>query len=275
MANETASANHVNRLFIPAELDFLAPYVVEDLIRVGRFNDGGYVIPSASVCAANFLISCGISDDWSFEEHFRRINPEVKIHAYDHTVSSWGFSASAIRGLLKLPIGKTSFNNLSRRYTLLSSYKRFFKGDVQHFKERINCDSSLSCDITPTAAFKRTGSDKVFLKIDIEGDEYKIIEDLVAHSSHVVGMVIEFHSTNALRPLFVRSVQSLQRVYEIVHLHANNFASIGDDGLPNALEITLIRKSKLMSLDRRRRLPIPLLDSPNNPLKSDYWMDFV
>ena len=39
-----------------------------DLIRLGKNNDGGYLIERESVKSVNSLISMGISTDWSFEK---------------------------------------------------------------------------------------------------------------------------------------------------------------------------------------------------------------
>ncbi|MDR3413278.1 MAG: hypothetical protein P4L87_20380, partial [Formivibrio sp.] len=119
------SSHSCNELTIPSQLSFLAPAIVDDLIRVGSVNDGGYVVPSSSVEAADFLLSFGVSDDWSFEEHFKKLNPTVQIHAYDHTVSKCSFRASVMRGFMKMLLGRTSFENISQRYGLLASYKSF------------------------------------------------------------------------------------------------------------------------------------------------------
>lgn len=80
----TESSQPIN---IPSEQNFLAPTVMEDLIRVRCANDGGYVIPQSVLSGINFLISMGISDNWSFEKHVLSCNPNIHIHAYDHTIS--------------------------------------------------------------------------------------------------------------------------------------------------------------------------------------------
>lgn len=49
------------------------------LIRLGRKNDGGYLVDLRSVVEADFLLSCGINDDWAFERGFlRRKCPRVE-----------------------------------------------------------------------------------------------------------------------------------------------------------------------------------------------------
>ena len=48
----------------------LKPQYNYDLIRVGRDNDGGYLVEKKSLENTQSLISLGISNDWSFEESF-------------------------------------------------------------------------------------------------------------------------------------------------------------------------------------------------------------
>jgi hypothetical protein len=53
------------------------------LIRIGKNNDGGYLVGNKSLITSKYLISLGISDDWSFEIESLKINPNLKIHSYD------------------------------------------------------------------------------------------------------------------------------------------------------------------------------------------------
>ena len=55
---------------IPKELK---PNSLYDLIRVGKDNDGGYLVCRNSVNNSDILISFGISDDFSFEEQFQKL----------------------------------------------------------------------------------------------------------------------------------------------------------------------------------------------------------
>ena len=49
---------------------FLKPIYSSDLIRVGKLNDGGYIVSKNSILDANYLVSFGLNDDWSFEKNF-------------------------------------------------------------------------------------------------------------------------------------------------------------------------------------------------------------
>ncbi len=44
-----------------------------DLVRVGKDNDGGYLICKKSLKETEYLLSFGISDDFSFEENLKEL----------------------------------------------------------------------------------------------------------------------------------------------------------------------------------------------------------
>lgn len=46
---------------------FLKPQHETKLIRIGKNNDGGYLICEASLRNSKILLSFGLSDDWSFD----------------------------------------------------------------------------------------------------------------------------------------------------------------------------------------------------------------
>lgn len=263
-----------DRLSIPASLEFIAPAAVDTLVRVGGAYDGGYVIPPWMIAETDVLVSLGVSDNWSFDEHFKRLNPALRIDAYDYSVSRRGFVRRVAMGVAKWLLGQASLGEVARRVRLLKAYNRFFSGDVRHFEERIHNRVDLPYDVTLGTVFARTDSRRIFLKVDIEGSEYRIVDDILAHADRVVGMVIEFHDTEPLRPVFEAAVRKLQERFEIVHLHANNFGGVARDGLPEVLEITFAHESR-QRLARRRELPIPSIDAPNNPHRRDYALAFV
>jgi len=256
------------------DLNFLAPYEVDSLIRVGRSHDGGYVIPEPCARAVDTLVSFGVSTDWSFEEHFRRLNPRIALQTYDHTVSERIFRRRFERGLVKLALGRLSPRELSARFALWRAFRAFQVGGAEHFEERICGRPERERDATLDKVFGRTESSHVFLKIDIEGSEYGIIDDILRYADRIRGIVIEFHDTDKLREVFCHAVKTLQRCFEIVHVHGNNFGPVGRDDLPDVLEITFVEKGRAQGRAKRTTLPIAALDSPNNPAHEDYEMRF-
>ena len=92
---------------------FLRPLYKTDLIRIGRDNDGGYLIPKQSLNQTKLLYSFGLSQDWSFEKEFYN-KASVKIVCYDQSVN-WKFFVKLLllgnfKSLFKYPQYRAFFN---------------------------------------------------------------------------------------------------------------------------------------------------------------------
>ena len=87
------------------------PNHLYDLIRLGRNNDGGYLVGKNSVLNTSALISFGIHDDCSFEKDFKNLNP-TKVLCFDYTVDN-----------------KFWFKKFRR------ALRKFFKGEIWLIKE--------------------------------------------------------------------------------------------------------------------------------------------
>ncbi|MFM1755362.1 MAG: hypothetical protein RL621_266 [Bacteroidota bacterium] len=262
-------------LKISRKLNFLSPYIVKDLIRLGNKNDGGYVIPQLLIKETDFLVSLGISNDWSFDEDFKKINPAIHIHGYDHTISARVFRRNIRYVILNMFLLRFSWKKLKDSISLLFSYQSFFKDDVTHFQKRIHNRQDYLDDITLDDVILKTKSKKIFLKIDIEGSEYRIIDSIVKHANKISGIAIEFHETDPYRPIFISAIKKLQKKFKIVHFHPNNFGGYSADGLPETPEITFINnKINIKTYGKRKLLPLDHLDAPNGPLRTDYQINF-
>ena len=66
---------------------FLKPKKTYKLERIGKDNDGGYLIGSNSIKRTKNLISLGIHDDWSFEKQIFEFNNDIKVFCYDDQTS--------------------------------------------------------------------------------------------------------------------------------------------------------------------------------------------
>ena len=198
------------------QLSDFHPVKCETLVRVGNPNDGGYVVPLNAIMAAHALVSFGLSHDWTFERDFKRHNRDAIVHCYDHTVSLRTAFQFSIGQLLRF-VFLFRARSLRKIFTWID-YKLFFRSEATHFKQRIwpdDQDNSATID----DVFSRLPAEcPVFVKMDIEGSEYLVLDDLLQHSRNIVAMAIEFHDVDA-RPedvqLFRRQDQArlLYRAY--------------------------------------------------------------
>lgn len=260
---------------LPSDLAFLAPVETDGLMRVGNpHRDGGYVVPSAAVRESDALISFGVGTHWSFEVHFKQLNPAAEIHAYDHTVGEMRFRRDFQRGLVKFLLARTSLADVRKRWGIWRSYRAFFPSRATHFQEEIHHRGSKSTYASIDKIFGRTRSQRVFLKIDIEGCEYSIIDDVLRYAARINCIAIEFHDTEALRDTFCSAVKRWQRAFHIVHLHGTNLNHVAPDGLPNCVEMTFAAGATPSNAKLRPSLPLNGLDSPNNPNQPDRYIRF-
>lgn len=274
VTNSTADENRPIEVSLPAYLNFLAPVAFDDLVRIGRANDGGYVIPRFVLAETDFLISMGLRDDWSFESDFKSNNDDVTVHAYDHTISKDIFRRNVVVSVVKSLVGMSNIGTVIERLKILWSYRKFFSCRAVHYQERVHNRVDYECDADFRKILSRIGRGNVFLKIDIEGGEYRIIDDVISNSEIIIGMVVEFHDTDPLRGIFVKSVKKLKKNFEIVHAHANNFSKPGRDGLPEVVELTFVKRDRCPSGKRITDLPVAGLDHPNDPFQQDYRIRF-
>jgi len=256
------------------DLCILAPVLISDLVRLGNESDGGYVLPKSVIQSADFLISMGINTDWSFDEDFLKQNPNIGIHAYDHTISAKKFKKNIKKPLLRMLYGKSKLQDVLVHYRLYKRYVNFFSGNATHFQERIHNRLDHEFDVTLDVVMNRVKSSSIVLKVDIEGSEYRIIDDIVRDSKRIIAVIIEFHNTDPYRKLFLDSVSKLKNVFDLVHIHGNNYDSLADDGLPEVLELTFVKSAIEHNKGKRVQFPIPNLDYPNNPNKDDLNFSF-
>lgn len=258
----------------PVHIEKLRPVSCGRLVRIGNANDGGYVVPVEAVKRARALVSFGLRFDWSFERDFRKLNPAVTIHCYDHTVSRRSALLFSVTQLLRFFF--TLRTRALRDSFTWFDYQLFFRRDTVHFKQRIWRDRGRN-SVTVKDVFARIrGKMPVFLKVDIEGGEYRVLDDILVHADEIDAMAIEFHDVDILPELFNECIGRIRQKFHIVHIHGNNFAGLAPFNFPSAPEITFLNK-RLFTAEpspSQFRYPVRDLDSPNDPKTPDYELVF-
>ncbi|MEE3034972.1 MAG: hypothetical protein VX325_03915 [Bacteroidota bacterium] len=262
----------------------LIPIEINNLVRVGRDNDGGYIIPKSVFNLCDGLLSYGINKDWSFEKDFIKENPKAIVHCYDHTLNFFSvlfFSLKSIfltiiRALLFDKI--RFFKSINGIYTIID-YFFFFKKNVTHFKNRI-WDSNIKNSKTvkdSLSAIISSNAKKIFVKMDIETAEYKVIKSLFKTKETIVGIAVEFHKLDKYSKEFDRIIELALRNFYIAHIHGNNYSkTFLNNNFPTTVEITFIGKNfvKHPINMSKKNYPVDGLDQPNRFSKPDHKLIF-
>ena len=258
----------------PIRLSDFHPVACESLARVGNRNDGGYVVPLDAVRAARALVSFGLSHDWTFESDFKRHNSDAVVHCYDHTVSVWTALRYSIGQLLRFVL-LFRLSALRKAFTWIH-YGMFFSSRGTHYKQRVWSDNQNNSATIEDVFNRLPIGYPVFVKMDIEGSEYYVLDDLLRYSSRIVAMAIEFHDVDTASELFTSLIEKVKGEFHIVHIHANNMGGIAPFNFPIAPEITFLNKCFFNSapLPSHLKYPVPELDRPNNPRLPEFIFEF-
>jgi len=255
---------------LPAE--FFPPTEAR-LTRLGSAFDGGYVVADDSLGPTSLLLSFGLALDWTFEEDFRA-RTGAKVVCFDHTVTGRFWRRYIFDSVVDAILRKTRLRTPISRHRLYNRYKVFFAGDgVDHRQEMIGPDDIGGTDIDSLMQEYDTGTG-VFFKIDIEGGEYRLLDQLVRHQDSISGLVIEFHDCDSHRDRIVDFIGNFN--LGLVHIHGNNFGDCDENGDPLVIEMTFKRKSSSdRPRDRSDAYPKENIDRPNNPFLKDLILSFA
>lgn len=214
-----------------------APKGFSNAKRLGRSNDGGYLIEAEDVKLTKLLLSLGVNDDWSFERDFCEDSGAALI-AYDGSVGFYEFLKLAIKNLPILHRPLSVFHYISTAI----SYRSFFSGNRRHIKQHVgynNEDKSVSMSQIFDGLSDQFPEKSLFLKVDIEGSEYRILDAIISNQNRLVGMAIEFHDVD----LHIDRIKKFISEFDLnlVHIHANNYAPVIENGIPLAIECTFSR----------------------------------
>lgn len=216
----------------------LQPFHCNDLVRLGKNNDGGYLVNLKDVLDTDLLLSFGIGTDISFEKDFTELR-NCSMAAFDGTVD----------------ITDPFFNDI----------RKFHKRNIGliHTEDTVEFQSILN-----------STAGNVFVKCDIDGCEYDLFDQFIRNSTRFSGIAIEVHDT-AKYENFDRLTDFISKInMNLIHVHINNYSYYDTDGkiTPNVLELTF-SSDKRLELDRNLTLPHKL-DMPNNPDGEDFLVRF-
>ena len=255
----------------------LKPHFIKNskLIRLGSIDDGGYVIPKKVLKNTDYLISLGISDNWDFEKHFARLS-NCSVDSYDYSIDNIFWINKFKKDLFKflcLKIFKPK--KLYKMFQFLD-FIYFFKWKKKNsfFLKKIGIGKHLISlkDIINN----KKKANKIFLKIDIEGSEYNILDQINHYKNKITGIVIEFHETSKNIKKIISFIYKIEDKLSLIHIHGNNYSAKGLNQKPEALELTFVSNKLFVKENRKnnKSYPIKGLDHPNSKRSKDLILEF-
>ena len=257
---------------------FFCPNFKTKLVRLGKSNDGGYCIPEKSLETTEILFSFGLDDDWSFEKDFKK-RSKAKIICFDNSVKIRFWIKRLLKDLIYFNFKRNFYEQFSRFYTFFKYIKFFNQKDTYHIKKHLISNNIILTEQTDKNfisfqnILKSWGNNNFFLKIDIEGNEYKILNDIIKNQENINGLVIEFHECDLMSVQIEDFIKKLN--LDLVHIHVNNFCSITKDNFPTVLELTFSPKkfNSKRNIDELN-FPNKEIDQPNNKMEKDISVNF-
>ena len=229
-----------------------------ELIRLGRSNDGGYLIGKNSANNSAYLISIGLDLDWSFEEDLKKKNNKINIICFDDNLDK-----KFIFKKLIIQIFFIIFNrNLKYLISLIKNLINFnlFIKQVKYQKKKITYGDVLRIS---------NNMNNIFFKIDIEGSEYRILDELIKIKNKITGIIIEFHDFDLHQSRIENFIKNIG--LKLIHIHPNNYGGLDKFGNPTLLELTFEKEPII--INEINTLPNKF-DMKNNPDADDVNLTF-
>ena len=235
-----------------------------ELIRMGSDHDGGYLVDPKSIEQSNALIALGIGRNWSFEKDFLE-RKSVRIHAYDYSIGLGYWIKHFLKRVLAVLIGR--FSDPFDAVKLFLEFKIFFKDSAVLYLEKVG--TAPGCDTNLKKALDRLDRAPLFLKVDIEGYEYQILEEIIRCKDDLTGLVIEFHSVSDNIEKIEDFINKIG--ITLIHIHPNN-NRLDEEGGPKAIELTF---SKNPTKLEDKFIHPHALDQNNVPRKDSVSLRFT
>ena len=177
-------------------------------IRLGKDNDGGYVIANLPNTKYTLLLSGGIESEITFEEAFIEKYPNAKCITFDGTIDALPSTKNTRITFTKKNIGSENSETITNLHDII---------DVH---------------------------DTIFVKMDIEGSEIPWIKSLNdTQMNKFEQIVMEFH--NPFSDSDAEAFDKLNRTHYLIHFHGNNCCGLNFHkgvNIPFVFECTYLHK---------------------------------
>jgi hypothetical protein len=207
----------------------------DGIFRFGSIEDGGYYLNPKSITDSNFLFSGGISSNVEFEFDVFRFNKNIKIFMVDPTISPLKLLIKGFMRFLFFKKDKLKYiiNNFMFIYMLRTER-------VWHIKKWLSAKNKIFSIISDKIDLKY--DDKIILKLDIEGSEYELLDEIIENINLFNCMVFEFHDLHKKNELLIDFINNCKDRFNVVYLGINPSGGFDEFNNPKVIEISFERK---------------------------------
>lgn len=257
---------------------FFLPKYKTQLERVGGDNDGGYPMSATILKKINYLICIGLGDDWSFEESATLYNKNLKVIMFDAQINKLNWIKKIVKEFFQLFKLKLNINKILNIFLLYFKYLIFFnKKNISHIKKNVTSSENKRIKNTNEKNLKeilfKRNKNNIILKIDIEGYEYRILDDILKHQKIIEFLIIEFHDVDLMEEHIKKFIKKLK--LDLVHVHVNNFGGKNKNGFGKVVE-AFFSKRKYNKIRKKMEniFPNKLYDRSNDTSQNDFKVIF-
>jgi hypothetical protein len=240
--------NYINKI-----KSLLTPVEFPDLQRYGGRYDGGYILSKRLTDESDTVYSLGVGPvDQCISFDKEMAQNQKTVYLYDGSVNFW------------------------------DNRKEFF------FKKEFIDSQKLEKIVSENNHFEKTN---ILLKMDIEGAEFETIinsnEDVFKHFNQFTVEVhdilfssqvedLEYIKQNSREEMKFAFFEKINKFYNLVHIHGNNYSKTISNGICDCLELTYIRKDEFNYPINvlKKTCPIKELDFPNNVFRQEVEMNW-
>ena len=182
---------------LPEIYNFLRPKQTKKLARFGINKDGGYVVELTALDRINHLISFGMADEFSFEIDFLNHSKFNTVQIYDYTVNHKKYIYEIFKVFRRIITFRKKIIDLKNALIKYYNFLKFIRNKrVKFYPLKISKEIKSDVDINLNGVFTLINKkiNNIGLKIDIEGDEYNLLDSVLDNSNRINFLIIEFHN---------------------------------------------------------------------------------
>jgi len=247
------------------------PFNVGNLVRLGGNKDGGYLLSKKSLSKSNFLITLGVAYNWDFELDFlkKKQSVNLSIIACDNSISREIVKKFSLKSLFLFFI-RPSFKKIQHICKFFSYINTFDGKKAIHFPLNVTRSNTYRT-INLKKLFSFIKKKSVILKIDIEGGEYYLLDDIFKYLNQINVLIIEFHSIQKNKKNFFNFIKRISNKFYISHVHINNVSLSNNGKKAEIIEFTFEKKLLFNKkvVHSKQSYPLKNLDYPSSKKVDD------